>query len=169
MVWVGRNLKAHPVPSSCHGQCHPPAQAAHTPSNLTLSASRDAACSIAALSSVLGEGPLRGKQTKPTETKLCKKKGAQAQVWLNSLEWRRKFILMFSNEKQHFHSIKILKSMIFSTIFQDLKSFHCQQVPKCFRFSGRNLKNISTDSESPSFCREKRLAISSAWNLETAL
>jgi len=32
MVWVGRDLKAHPVSTPCHGQgCHPPAQAAQGP------------------------------------------------------------------------------------------------------------------------------------------
>ena len=40
--WFGRGLKAHPTPS--HGQgCPPPAQAAHGPSNLAWSTSRDGA------------------------------------------------------------------------------------------------------------------------------
>jgi len=37
-VWVGRNLKAHPAPTFCHGHIAPP----RAPSNLALSASRDA-------------------------------------------------------------------------------------------------------------------------------
>jgi len=37
MACVGWDLKAHPVPTPCHGQgCHPPAQAARAPSNLAL-------------------------------------------------------------------------------------------------------------------------------------
>jgi len=32
MAWVGRDLKAHPVPTPCYGQdCHPLDQAAHGP------------------------------------------------------------------------------------------------------------------------------------------
>jgi len=32
MAWVGKNLKAHAVPTHCHGQgCYPPAQAAQGP------------------------------------------------------------------------------------------------------------------------------------------
>ncbi|EOA93912.1 hypothetical protein Anapl_14400, partial [Anas platyrhynchos] len=32
LVWVGRDLKDHPVPAPCHGQGHlPPAQAAQSP------------------------------------------------------------------------------------------------------------------------------------------
>jgi len=37
MVWVGRDLKAHPVPTLCCGQgCHPAAQAARSPIQLGL-------------------------------------------------------------------------------------------------------------------------------------
>jgi len=32
MAWVGRDLKAHPVPTPCYGQdCHPLGQPAHGP------------------------------------------------------------------------------------------------------------------------------------------
>jgi len=31
MAWVGRDLKAHPVPAPCRGQCQPAAQAVQGP------------------------------------------------------------------------------------------------------------------------------------------
>jgi len=43
MIWVGQDLKAHPVPTSDMGRLPPPAQAAQGPSNLMLSASRNGA------------------------------------------------------------------------------------------------------------------------------
>jgi len=32
VAWIGRDLRAHPLPNPCHGQgCHPPDQAAQCP------------------------------------------------------------------------------------------------------------------------------------------
>jgi len=44
MPWVGGDLKAHPVPTPCHGlDAHHQTRLLRAPSNLTLSTSRDGA------------------------------------------------------------------------------------------------------------------------------
>lgn len=62
------------------------------------------------------------------------KKGAKAYVWLDLPGRWGKLSLMFSTEKQLLHSIHVLKYMIILMIFHDLKSFDCQETPKCFHF-----------------------------------
>lgn len=80
-----------------------------------------------------GRGELGQKEAKQLEMKQGKK-GAKAYVWLDLPEWWRKLSLMFSSENQHLHSICIFKYMIILMIFHDLKSFDCQETPKCFCF-----------------------------------
>lgn len=62
------------------------------------------------------------------------KQGAKAYVRLDLPKWWRKSSLMFSSEKQLFHSIHVFKYMIILMISHGLKSFDCQETPKCFHF-----------------------------------
>lgn len=62
------------------------------------------------------------------------KQGAKAYARLDLPKWWRKLSLMLSSEKQLFQSTHVFKYMIFLMISHGLKSFDCQETPKCFRF-----------------------------------